>query len=102
MFDKATSGVLANNDRFSKCSKDSIKANVNKKRSGNPDCFTKENQPLCGNKIVEEGEQCDCGDDDTCTNKACCVPASRDSEKNPRDRQCKLKDGVQCAPSQGL
>ena len=94
MFDKATSGVLENNDRFSKCSKDSIKANVDLKRSANPDCFTKQDQPICGNKIVEKGEQCDCGDQLTCT-EDCCFPAGD-------DRQCTLKDRKQCSPSQGM
>lgn len=101
MFDKATSGIQANNDRFSKCSKDSIKQNVDSKRSRNNDCFTKSNVPICGNKIVEEGEACDCGDDNTCTTSACCVPASTDPN-NPNSRQCKLQDGQQCDPSQGL
>ena len=101
MFDKATSGVQANNDRFSPCSKSSIKRNVDLKRQRNSDCFTKSNQPICGNKIREEGEQCDCGDDNTCTTKECCVPASKDpSNANPR--QCKLQIGKQCDPSQGL
>lgn len=93
MFDKATSGMKANNDRFSKCSKDSIKQNVDLKRGKNPDCFIKSDTPICGNKIVEENEQCDCGDETTCTEK-CCVPAGR-------NRECKLQENQQCSPSQG-
>jgi len=93
MFDKATSGIKANNDRFSKCSKDSIKQNVDLKRGKNADCFIKSDTPICGNKIVEENEQCDCGDETTCTEK-CCVPAGR-------NRECKLQVNQQCSPSQG-
>lgn len=93
MFDKATSGMKANNDRFSKCSKDSIKQNVDLKRGKNADCFIKSDAPICGNKVVEENEQCDCGDETTCTEN-CCVPAGR-------NRECKLQVNQQCSPSQG-
>lgn len=93
MFEKATSGMKANNDRYSKCSKDSIKKNVDLKRRKNPDCFIQSDKAICGNKIVEENEQCDCGDQVTCTEK-CCVPAGL-------NRECKLQIKKQCSPSQG-
>lgn len=95
MFDKATSGVRANNDRFSKCSKDEIKTNVDFKRQKYSDCFKRGDEPICGNKIVEENEQCDCGDENTCTEK-CCIPAGK-------ERACKLvlQSGILCSPSQG-
>lgn len=95
MFDKATSGIEPNNDRFSKCSKDSIKQNINRVRSKQGSkCFIKSDDPICGNKIVEKGEQCDCGDTNTCT-EDCCIPAGQNNE-------CKLKIGKTCSPSQGL
>ena len=50
---------------------------------------------ICGNQVVEEGEQCDCGFKDDCADDKCCNDAeSKDG--------CKLKAGVQCSPSQGL
>ena len=96
MFDKATSGILENNDRFSSCSKDSIKKNIDRKRSQRPGCFTSEDQSICGNKIVEKDEQCDCGDKTTCKEiENCCIPAG---EAN----QCTLPVQHQCSPSQGM
>ncbi|XP_063818198.1 disintegrin and metalloproteinase domain-containing protein 9-like [Pseudophryne corroboree] len=44
--------------------------------------------PLCGNNIVETGEECDCGTPQQCTNP-CCIAAT-----------CRLTSGSQCA--QGL
>ena len=95
MFDKATSGLEPNNDRFSVCSKNSIKKNVNRVRSKQGStCFIKSDDPICGNKIVEKGEQCDCGDANTCTEE-CCNPAGSNN-------QCKLRIEKICSPSQGL
>ncbi|KAM6431848.1 disintegrin and metalloproteinase domain-containing protein 2-like isoform 2-T2 [Liasis olivaceus] len=39
--------------------------------------------PLCGNRVVEDGEQCDCGTE--CENHPCC------------ESDCTLKRGMQCA-----
>ncbi len=41
--------------------------------------------PLCGNMIVEEGEECDCGFLEECQEKCC---YSADS-----DRKCELRQG---------
>nr|XP_019936185.1 PREDICTED: disintegrin and metalloproteinase domain-containing protein 10-like [Paralichthys olivaceus] len=51
-------------------------------------------QPICGNQIVEEGEECDVGHNDT---DLCCYSA-----KEPIGVQCHLKPGKVCSPSQGL
>eukprot|EP00917_Polyrhabdina_sp_WS-2016_P032863 GHVP01070001.1.p1 GENE.GHVP01070001.1~~GHVP01070001.1.p1 ORF type:complete len:607 (+),score=80.65 GHVP01070001.1:61-1821(+) len=40
---------------------------------------------LCGNGIKEEGEECDCGDDESCKVSKCCLPG------------CKLKPGAECS-----
>ncbi|XP_025152954.1 disintegrin and metalloproteinase domain-containing protein 10 isoform X1 [Harpegnathos saltator] len=102
MFASATSGNRPNNSKFSKCSIGNI-SNVldaiedNKKRN----CFT---GAFCGNKIVEAGEECDCGyDDDECTDK-CCYPrqvSDMDKIKNETAKGCNRKYGTQCSPSQG-
>uniref|UniRef100_A0A8C5RIR2 Uncharacterized protein n=1 Tax=Laticauda laticaudata TaxID=8630 RepID=A0A8C5RIR2_LATLA len=41
--------------------------------------------PLCGNHVVEDGEQCDCGTVKECENHPCC------------ESDCTLKAGMQCA-----
>ncbi|XP_006149762.1 disintegrin and metalloproteinase domain-containing protein 25-like [Tupaia chinensis] len=39
----------------------------------------------CGNGVVEEGEQCDCGNVSSCENDPCCLP------------NCSMKPGATCA-----
>lgn len=39
----------------------------------------------CGNKIVEENEECDCGSTEECEEDRCCQP------------DCKLKEGASCS-----
>ncbi|XP_066581477.1 disintegrin and metalloproteinase domain-containing protein 10 isoform X1 [Prorops nasuta] len=105
MFASATSGDRPNNSKFSKCSVGNI-SNVldaiedNKKRN----CFTASAGAFCGNKIVEAGEECDCGyDDDECVDK-CCYPrqvSELDKIKNETAKGCSRKYGTQCSPSQG-
>lgn len=41
--------------------------------------------PICGNKLVEMGEDCDCGTPEECTNICCDA------------KTCKVKENVQCA-----
>lgn len=65
MFSSATSGDRPNNSKFSQCSIRNI-SNVldaiddSKKRN----CFKISEGAFCGNKIVEIGEECDCGFND--------------------------------------
>uniref|UniRef100_A0A8C3JS67 ADAM metallopeptidase domain 32 n=1 Tax=Calidris pygmaea TaxID=425635 RepID=A0A8C3JS67_9CHAR len=40
---------------------------------------------ICGNGVVEPGEQCDCGAAETCALDMCCTP------------RCKFKPGMQCS-----
>lgn len=93
MFDKVIFGVRVNNDRFLKCSKDEIKTNVDFKRQKYSDCFKRGDEFICGNKIVEENEQCDCGDENICTEK-CCILVGK-------ERACKLvlQFGILCSLS---
>ncbi|OWK07224.1 hypothetical protein Celaphus_00017133, partial [Cervus elaphus hippelaphus] len=41
--------------------------------------------PICGNKLVEMGEDCDCGTPEECTNICCDA------------KTCKVKENIQCA-----
>ncbi|XP_068597985.1 disintegrin and metalloproteinase domain-containing protein 10 [Brachionichthys hirsutus] len=92
MYARATSGDKLNNNKFSICSIRNISAVLNKKRG---DCFVESGQPICGNGLVEDGEQCDCGYNDQCTD-VCCYSANEDEGK-----KCKLRPGKICSPSQG-
>ncbi|XP_037530181.1 disintegrin and metalloproteinase domain-containing protein 10 [Nematolebias whitei] len=91
MFPHATNEVRENNDKFSPCSIKHISKILNLKKDN---CFLVSDQPICGNQIVEEGEECDVGHNDT---DVCCFSA-----KEPVGVQCRLKPGKVCSPSQGL
>jgi disintegrin and metalloproteinase domain-containing protein 10 len=100
MFASATSGDRPNNSKFSPCSVGNI-SNVldamvdNKKRN----CFTISAGAFCGNKIVEAGEECDCGyDNDECTD-TCCYPriiSDIEKMKNDSAKGCHRRYRTQC------
>lgn len=92
MYARATSGDKLNNNKFSICSIRNISQVLEKKRNN---CFVESGQPICGNGLVEQGEQCDCGYSDQCKDE-CCYDANQ-----PEDKKCKLKPGKNCSPSQG-
>ncbi|RVE71682.1 hypothetical protein OJAV_G00054480 [Oryzias javanicus] len=92
MYARATSGDKLNNNKFSICSVRNISQVLEKKR-GN--CFVESGQPICGNGLVELGEECDCGYSDQCRDQ-CCYDANQ-----PDNKKCKLKPGKACSPSQG-
>ncbi|XP_032416432.1 disintegrin and metalloproteinase domain-containing protein 10 isoform X1 [Xiphophorus hellerii] len=92
MYARATSGDKLNNNRFSICSIRNISAVLLKKKDS---CFVESGQPICGNGLVEEGEQCDCGYRNDCKDE-CCYNADEEVGK-----KCKLKSGKICSPSQG-
>uniref|UniRef100_A0A3P8UNZ6 Disintegrin and metalloproteinase domain-containing protein 10 n=1 Tax=Cynoglossus semilaevis TaxID=244447 RepID=A0A3P8UNZ6_CYNSE len=92
MYARATSGDKLNNNKFSICSIRNISAVLSKKRN---DCFVESGQPICGNGMVEAGEDCDCGYSDQCKD-TCCYSANEEEGK-----RCKLRPGKLCSPSQG-
>uniref|UniRef100_A0A8B9HV34 Disintegrin and metalloproteinase domain-containing protein 10 n=1 Tax=Astyanax mexicanus TaxID=7994 RepID=A0A8B9HV34_ASTMX len=92
MYARATSGDKFNNNKFSICSIRNISQVLDKKRGL---CFVESGQPICGNGLVEPGEQCDCGYSDQCKDE-CCHHANK-----PEGTKCTLKEGAKCSPSQG-
>nr|CAG4646879.1 EOG090X02I4 [Megafenestra aurita] len=105
MFASATSGERPNNSRFSNCSVGNISSVLDAIEEGKKkNCFTDWKGAFCGNKIVEDGEECDCGyDDDECEEK-CCYPrvvSEQDKNLNPAAQGCKRRPRTQCSPSQG-
>ncbi|CAD5115912.1 DgyrCDS4846 [Dimorphilus gyrociliatus] len=97
MHTHAINGYLFNNNKFSPCSKRRM-SKVLQLRS---DCL-KEEKTVCGNGIVEEGEECDCGTVDTCdTIDKCCTPS--DVPLTSLDRPCSIRSsaGYLCTPSTG-
>ncbi|XP_050790471.1 disintegrin and metalloproteinase domain-containing protein 10-like [Gopherus flavomarginatus] len=91
MFNYATDGWQYNNDKFSPCSIEYI---GNILRAKKDRCFVETDRPICGNQIVDPGEECDAGNNDS---DPCCYAA-----KEPNGFRCRLKPGVQCSSSQGL
>ncbi|KAK3597919.1 hypothetical protein CHS0354_042260 [Potamilus streckersoni] len=78
MFASATMGDRPHNDKFSTCSRGNISQVLDAvlaQRSGKVNCFVDSQAAFCGNGLVEEGEECDCGyaEDDTgkCPDKCC-------------------------------
>ncbi|XP_057670730.1 disintegrin and metalloproteinase domain-containing protein 11 isoform X2 [Diorhabda carinulata] len=75
--------------KFSECSKEDY---IDRLRTGNGICLLNKPNELtdrrtCGNNIVEEGEDCDCGSIENChKNNPCCDPIT-----------CKLTKEAQCA-----
>ncbi|XP_015585576.1 disintegrin and metalloproteinase domain-containing protein 10 isoform X2 [Cephus cinctus] len=98
MFARATSGDKRNNNRFSPCSLNAINPVLNTKARSPKGCFTEPQASLCGNGVVEEGEECDCGWEEDCRD-SCCFPQRRypPAEEVP----CTLTPGSVCSPSQG-
>ncbi|EDV33103.1 uncharacterized protein Dana_GF22940, isoform A [Drosophila ananassae] len=105
MFASATSGDRPNNSKFSPCSIRNI-SNVLDVLVGNSkrDCFKASEGAFCGNKIVESGEECDCGfNEDECKDK-CCYPrliSEYDQSLNSSAKGCTRRAKTQCSPSQG-
>ncbi|XP_067137690.1 disintegrin and metalloproteinase domain-containing protein 10-like [Centruroides vittatus] len=98
MFARATSGDKRNNNRFSPCSLRNINAVLNTKARSLKGCFTEPQDAICGNEVVERGEECDCGWEEDCK-EPCCFPMRSNP---PRDKPpCHLRPNVVCSPSQG-
>ncbi|XP_071788562.1 disintegrin and metalloproteinase domain-containing protein 10-like isoform X2 [Asterias amurensis] len=101
MFPHASSGGLLNNAYFSSCSINEITGVLQTVFAGTSkeNCFVERSSvTFCGNQILEEGEECDCGYDDTCPESNCCVPQNAD---NTNPDACTLKSTSVCSEQQG-
>lgn len=98
MYARATAGDQKNNNRFSPCSLRSIIPVLNSKARGTHGCFVEPQQAICGNREVEEGEECDCGWEEDCA-EPCCWPMKIRPARG--EKPCTLKFGKDCSPSQG-
>ncbi|KAL3227019.1 hypothetical protein MRX96_024383 [Rhipicephalus microplus] len=75
MFPSPTQGKKPNNDKFSQCSRNSIGrvlAPMVAGESARENCLQAHSGPICGNGVVERGEQCDCGSHDADCSDQCC------------------------------
>ncbi|OAD59782.1 Disintegrin and metalloproteinase domain-containing protein 10 [Eufriesea mexicana] len=99
MFARATSGDKRNNNRFSPCSLVSINPVLNAKARSSKGCFAEPQNAICGNGVVEDGEECDCGWEEDC-NDPCCHPQRLHHAHH--EVPCRLADGAVCSPSQTL
>ncbi|XP_043265918.1 disintegrin and metalloproteinase domain-containing protein 10-like [Colletes gigas] len=98
MFARATSGDKRNNNRFSPCSLTAINPVLNSKARSPKGCFSEPQVSLCGNGVVEEDEECDCGWEEDCRD-SCCFPQRRYPPAG--ETPCTLTPGSVCSPSQG-
>jgi disintegrin and metalloproteinase domain-containing protein 10 len=100
MYRRATTGLEENNNKFSNCSMDKmgpVVISVKNQLAGKINCLTECSQVgYCGNRNVEDDEECDCGFISECTDD-CCYPAGGPDAK----LGCKLKPGARCSPSKG-
>lgn len=112
MFARATSGDKRNNNKFSPCSLRSINAVLNTKAKSLKGCFqgkmlvcfdvifnigvmniSEPQDSICGNEVVEVGEECDCGWEEDCQ-EPCCYPMRNNP---PADEPpCRLRPNVIC------
>uniref|UniRef100_A0A663MR80 ADAM metallopeptidase domain 9 n=1 Tax=Athene cunicularia TaxID=194338 RepID=A0A663MR80_ATHCN len=74
---------------FSNCSRQSYRDLISR---GDGDCLSNIPEPhrlfhfkYCGNKVIDEGEQCDCGGSQGCRGNPCC------------HQNCRLKPGAVCS-----
>ncbi|VDQ03764.1 unnamed protein product, partial [Trichobilharzia regenti] len=109
----ATSGDKENNNKFSSCSLDSIARLLDRVlwvtipslgtlHQYAPTGIRTQDLPVtssdgafCGNQLIEEGEECDCGFTKASCRDKCCHP--KDSST-----PCKLVNSVQCSPTAGV
>ncbi|XP_072020382.1 LOW QUALITY PROTEIN: disintegrin and metalloproteinase domain-containing protein 10-like [Amphiura filiformis] len=94
MFPKATDGDKPFNTQFSPCSTSYMAPVIAAK---GPMCFQFYTGPYCGNQLVEDGEECDCGTAAQCIlSDRCCTPQGGEAS----DMECTFarEIGSVCSP----
>ena len=57
--------------------------------------LTESDRAVCGNRIVDPGEECDCGYEDQCTDQCCTARTPGKSiEQDPNACKLKVRNGV--------
>jgi disintegrin and metalloproteinase domain-containing protein 10 len=98
MYPYASDGSRPNENKFSQCSINTMYPVILNKGL----CFADRSTPLCGNGIIEAGEECDCGTSFSCAyTDACCTPAD---VTNSFDAPCTIRrsEGYVCSPKTGI
>jgi len=98
MYPKATSGSDTNNYKFSTCSRNYIGPVLVAKSDI---CFKEPSGPICGNRIVESGEECDCGYGSECDSDICCSSQSSASKCKYSPKAIGVSNSTRCSPSEG-
>lgn len=64
----------SNSNKFSNCSYEELYKTITRRTClyNIPDDVVRPNLTWCGNSMVEEGEQCDCGSSESCERDSCC------------------------------
>eukprot|EP00118_Oscarella_pearsei_P028417 m.2096 g.2096 ORF g.2096 m.2096 type:complete len:800 (+) comp8278_c0_seq1:27-2426(+) len=100
MYARATDGDERNNDKFSQCSISEMSAVIKAKGSL---CFKPSFGSFCGNKLVEPGEECDCGFTNECDSvDPCCTPYDSSATVGS-NTPCTIRrdKGYECSPMAG-
>lgn len=95
MYPYSQDGTKPNHLMFSPCSLASINPVLAKKGQ----CLIAHPGPVCGNGLVEKGEECDCGTTASCQLiDSCCTPG--DAPSWSMDDPCTIKreEGFRCSP----
>ncbi|XP_028623979.1 disintegrin and metalloproteinase domain-containing protein 24-like [Grammomys surdaster] len=101
------SATMKSSIKLSNCSYEFLWANIGKKSCMHREPNSSDSFPLkfCGNNIVEEGEECDCGSFKSCKEDFCCMPSctlrsKAKCSKGPCcNRKCQFEpSGTLCRP----
>ncbi|GFR59879.1 disintegrin and metalloproteinase domain-containing protein [Elysia marginata] len=94
MFPNAIPGTMINNRKFSPCSTSSMARVLESVGGVRTNCFQASDQAFCGNNVVEDTEECDCGYKEDCSDLCCYGRENKATD-------CKRKPGTVCSPTEG-
>ncbi|XP_052240254.1 disintegrin and metalloproteinase domain-containing protein 10-like isoform X2 [Dreissena polymorpha] len=100
MYSHATPGTKPNNNKMSSCSIESIGPILEAKAWSAVGCFVQNTGQICGNRVVEGDEECDCGWGEECV-ESCCNPQVENPGLPGLETPCTRKSSAVCSPSEG-